>query len=102
VQPDWESAHRDPEFVVDNSSLRLYLPSLRTSVRAGDVLDDALAAVIVVEDACWCIAEDDWTSRQPRRWQRRTMKCWHAEHVALCEQRGQIRALARRCGLATV
>lgn len=81
---------------------RLYLRSLRASVRVRDVLDDPLVAVIVVEDSCWRFAEQDWLAREPRRWHWRKKRRWEREYPALCEQRDRIRALARRCGLATV
>jgi hypothetical protein len=90
--------------VKDNSrngtgAMRIYLPSVNMSVRAGNVLDDPMLAALVVEDTCWHIAEDDWITRQPRGWQRRRIRRWEAEHAQLHRQRNEIRALARRCGL---
>lgn len=81
---------------------RLYLASVHASVRASDVLEDTLLVSLVVEDTCWRIAEQSWIARQPRRWQLRKVHKWRAERTAVCEQREQVRALARFCGLIVV
>lgn len=83
-------------------SLRLHLASIGTSIPAAQVLDDPLLTALAVEDMCWRIAEDDWTARRPRRWQRRKLRRWYAEHDALRRQRDQLRALAGRCGIVGV
>jgi hypothetical protein len=82
--------------------LRLYLDSVPASVPAGDVLDDPMLAAPVVEDTCSRIAHAGWFARRPRRRQYRRMRRWQAERMVLREQRDQVRALARRCGLVVV
>ncbi len=79
--------------------MNLYLPSVRLSVSGEDVLDDPVLAALVVEDTCWCIARDDWLARHPHRWRRRKVDRHQAEHQQLCDQRDEVRSLARHCGL---
>lgn len=79
--------------------IRLYLPSVQTSLSGEQVLSDPVLAALVIEDMCWSFARDDWISREPYRWQRRKKERWQAEYRALCDQREEIRCLARHCGL---
>ena len=76
-----------------NRPTRMYLPSIHTSISAEDILRDTLSATLVVEDICWCVAHDDWISRQPHRWRRRKRSDWDKEHEALQQQRAQIKSL---------
>ena len=81
---------------------RLYLHTVGISVTVADVLDDSLVSAVAVEDACWTIAYRDWLARRPRRWQRRKMATWQAEHDSLFERRSAVRSIARTCGLLAV
>ena len=79
--------------------MKLYLASVHRTVSGDDVLDDPVVAALVVEDTCWCIARADWLARRPRPWRRRKFDQHEAERQQLCDQRDEIRSLARVCGL---
>lgn len=82
-----------------SARIRIYLPSICTSISGDDFLNDPLSAALVVEDICWAIAQDDWISREPRHRRRRERIRWNKEYQALQQQLAEIKSLARRCGV---
>ena len=83
----------------ERAATRIYLPSVRASVRIDGLLGDEELRALVVEDLCWVAAQHDWFARRPHSWQRVRLARWQAEGRLLDEQRDQLRRLARRCGI---
>jgi hypothetical protein len=84
----------------NSAELTFRLHSSSGSVRGTDLLDDTVLGTLVVEDAMWDLAMDEWISREPYRWQWRKLRRWCAEGEALRDERRQLQALARRCQVA--
>jgi hypothetical protein len=76
----------------------VYLRSSGIEIHDTDLRADHLLQAVLVEDACWALAVDDWASRRPRTWRRRRMRSWYVEHGALATDRRRIQHLAGYCG----
>ncbi|MFE2064380.1 hypothetical protein ACFXDH_18580 [Streptomyces sp. NPDC059467] len=86
----WRQSRRHPTSVLD-------LPCAQRTVGVEAALQLPNVMMLVVEDACTQIADEDWRHREPTRrhvWARRK---WRSEGRLLRAKKARLKALATQC-----